>query len=199
MTTRHIALSLAAATMAIAAPSAAQDSAGDRVNMVIVYGDDEVQPATNADEIVVVARLPESERFRIPETLRFSDDPSNSAWAERVEAFEFVGDFGTLSCSPTGAAGYTGCTQELIDVAYGEKREASGVRFAQLIAEARAARLSTIDEDAAIRQGEVEAIEREYLERLERERDAPVGDEEVDGAPPQLVEPLAVPPAIDEN
>ena len=73
------------------------------------------------------------------------------------------------------------------------------MRFAQLIAEARAARLSTIDEDAAIRQGEVEAIEREYLERLERERDAPVGDEEVDGAPPQLVEPLAVPPAIDEN
>ncbi len=197
MQTHSIFLSLAAASIAMATPAAAQDEGGDRVNMVIVYGDDEVQPPANADEIVVVARLPESERFRIPESLRFSSDPANTAWAERVEAFEFVGDFGALSCSPTGAAGYTGCTQELIDIAYGEKREASSVRFGQLIAEARAERLSTIDEDAAIRQAEVEAIEREYLERLERERAAPVGDETLDSpaaTADREVEPLALPP-----
>ncbi len=91
--------------------------------MVIVYGDDDVQPTATADEIVVVARQPESERYRIPRNLRLSDDPANTAWAERVESFELVGDFGTLSCSPTGAGGSTGCTQELIDAAYGEKRE----------------------------------------------------------------------------
>ncbi|GMN12937.1 hypothetical protein MTsPCn7_07130 [Altererythrobacter sp. MTPC7] len=185
---RSLTLPLAAGIMAASTPALAQDSAGDRVNMVIVYGDDDVQPTANADEIVVVARLPESERYRIPETLRFSDDPSNTAWAQRVESFQFIGDFGTFSCSPTGAGGSTGCTQELIDAAYGERRESSEVRFGQLIAEARAARLATIDEDAAIRQAEVEAIEREYLERLEAERAAPVGDEVVDGSPPPLID-----------
>lgn len=188
MQLRAFTLPLAAAIMAATSPALAQDDGGDRVNMVIVYGDDEVQPTATADEIVVVARLPESERYRIPESLRFSDDPSNTAWAQRVESFQFIGDFGTFSCSPTGAGGSTGCTQELIDAAYGEKRESAGVRFGQLIAEARAARLSTIDEDAAIRQEEVEAIEREYLERLERERAAPVGDEVTDAPLPAITE-----------
>ena len=188
MTKRLLAAPLIALATALAAPAMAQDDSGDRVNMVIVYGDDEAPQSTAADEIVVVARLPESERYRIPETLRFSDDPANSAWARRVESFEFIGDFGIFSCSPVGAGGETGCTQELIDAAYGEKRESSEVRFGQLIAEARAARLATIDEDAAIRQQEVEAIEQEYLDRLEAERAAPVGDEEVDASPPPLLD-----------
>ena len=188
MKLRSLTLPLAAAIMAAATPAAAQDAGGDRVNMVIVYGDDEVQQTATDGEIVVVARLPESERYRIPETLRFSDDPSNTAWAQRVESFEFAGDFGTFSCSPTGAGGITGCTSELIAAAYGEKGESSEVRFGQLIAEARASRLSTIDEDAAIRQAEVEAIEREYLERLEAERAAPVGDEVTDAPLPAITE-----------
>ena len=186
MLIRTIAIASATA-LCLTAPAQAQQEAGDRVNMVIVYGDDEVQPTASEDEIVVVARLPESERYRIPENLRFSDDPANTAWAQRVESFEFVGDFGTFSCSPTGVGGFTGCTKELIDAAYGERREGSAVRFGQLIAEARAARLATIDEDAAIRQEEVEAIEREYLERLEAEREAPVGDEVVDDSPPPAI------------
>lgn len=162
---------LVAATMPLASPAAAQDAAGDTVRMVIVYGDDDA-PEPQGNEIVVVARMPEEERYRIPETLRQSDDPANTSWARRVDAFEFVGNFGTLSCSPTGAGGFTGCTQELIDAAYDAKRNASGVRFGQLIEAARAERLSTIDEDAAAEQERVEAIEREYMERLERERAA---------------------------
>ena len=179
-----LAAPLMAAASLFAAPALAQDEAGERVNMVIVYGDDAAPTAGAADEIVVVARLPESERYRIPETLRFSDDPANSAWARRVESFEFIGDFGIFSCSPVGAGGETGCTQELIDAAYGEKREGNAVRFGQLIAEAREARLSTIDEDAAIRQQEVEAIEQAYLDRLEAERAAPVDGEELDAPLP---------------
>jgi hypothetical protein len=44
------------------------------------------------------------------------------------------------------------------------------VRFGLLIDQARRDRLSEIDEDAAAEQERVEMIEREYMQRLERER-----------------------------
>ena len=157
------------------ASAAAQDEAGDKVSMVIAYGDDEV--ACPEDTICVVARMDESERFRIPENLRYSNDPANTAWAKRVESFEYVGKFGAMSCSPSGAAGFTGCTQKMIDAAYEAREGGSAARFGQLIAEARAERLSTIDEDAAAEQERVEQIEREYMERIEREREAEVAAE----------------------
>ena len=152
-----------------AAPAAAQEEAGDKVNMVIVYGEDQCPPPADG-EITVCARKNENERFRIPENLRISESPENLAWAERVERFEMVGDFGTLSCDPAGAGGFLGCTQEMINAAYKDRKEGSDVRFSQLIAAARAERLSTIDADAAAEQRRVEQIEREYMERLERER-----------------------------
>tara|TARA_B100000378_G_scaffold51439_1_gene38198 strand:- start:1369 stop:1956 length:588 start_codon:yes stop_codon:yes gene_type:complete len=173
----------ALAALVGAAPAAAQDDAGDRVNMVIVYGDDPCPPSVDG-EIVVCAVIDESERFRIPENLRYSDDPANTSWAQRVQAFKFVGDFGAMSCSPTGAMGFTGCSQKMIDAAYEARKGGSAARFSQLIAEARAERLSTIDEDAAAEQARVEQIEREYMERLEKESQSEVADE-----------PLPVPPA----
>lgn len=150
-------------------PLSAQDAGGDKVRMVIVYGDDEA-PAPQGDEIVVVARMPEAERYRIPENLRFSDNPANQAWINRVEKLEFVGNFGTLSCSATGVGGATGCTQEMIRNAYADKDASPSVRFGELIAAARAERLSTLDVTAAEEQARVEAIEREYMQRLESER-----------------------------
>ena len=169
MTPRLLALPLLALA-AFATPAAAQDSAGDKVRMVIVYGDDTVPPP-EGDEIVVVAHLPEADRYRIPEALRFSDDPANMAWARRVEKLEMISAFGTNSCSPAGLGGFTGCTQQLIDAAYADKREGSDPRFAQLIAAARAERLSTIDADAADTQARVESLEKQYMERLEKERE----------------------------
>ena len=83
-----------------------------------------------------------------------------------------VGAFGTMSCSPTGAGGFTGCTQQMINDAYADKANDAGVRFGEIIAAERAKRLATIDEDAAAEQERVEMIEREYMERLERERAA---------------------------
>ncbi len=160
---------LIAAMLPFTDPAAAQDEGGDKVRMVIVYGDD-AAPQPEGDEILVIATMPESERYRIPEALRTSDDPANTAWARRVESFRFVGDFGTLSCSPSGAGGFTGCTKELIDAAFDAKANAPGVRFAQLIEAARAERLASIDEEAAAEQERVEALERAYMERLERER-----------------------------
>lgn len=178
------------AALALAAPAAAQETAAEtpvvseeKVNMVIVYGDDTC-PQSTADQITVCARKAEGERFRIPENLRFSESGDNVAWAERVEKLEMVGAFGTMSCSPVGAGGFTGCTQKMIDAAYADKAEGTDVRFGQLIAEARAARLSTIDEDAAAEQDRVEQIEREYMERLERERDGAAPGEEAEAPPP---------------
>ena len=174
---KNIAIATFAALAAFAGTTSAsaQDDAGDRVNMVIVYGEDPCPPAVDG-EIVVCAGVDESERYRIPESLRYSDDPANTAWAQRVEAFKFVGDFGAMSCSPTGAMGFTGCTQKMIDAAYEAREGGSAARFSQLIAEARAERLSTIDEDAAAEQARVEMIEREYMERLEKERESEVAE-----------------------
>ena len=184
----HTALALTASAMAAAlapAPASAQEEAGDRVNMVIVYGDDAC-PASSDNEITVCARKAEGERYRIPEKLRSSDSPDNVAWAERVERLETVGRFGTLSCSPVGAGGVLGCTQDMIDAAYKAREEGSDVRFGQLIEEARAERLSTIDEDAADEQARVEELEEAYMRKLEAERAAPLPGE-------------VGPPATEEN
>ena len=160
---------LMTAPLAFAGPAAAQETGGDRINMVIAYDEDEC-PEAQGDEIVICEILVEAERYRIPEGLRTSDSPQNRAWSRRVERYKMLGAFGTMSCDPAGAGGFTGCTQQMINAAYADRSESSRVRFAQLIEQARAERLSPIDADAAEEQARVEQIAREYMERLERER-----------------------------
>lgn len=147
---------------ALAVPAAAQ-SGDDRINQLIVYGDDPC-PESTADQITVCARKDESERYRIPEVLRQSEGPENDAWNNRVLAYEAVLGNGTLSCSPSGAGGWTGCTRQMIEQAYAEKETDASLRFSQLIAEERAKRLATIDAEAEAQQQDVEAAEREYFE-----------------------------------
>ncbi|HAU22310.1 MAG TPA: hypothetical protein DCS24_06895 [Erythrobacter sp.] len=178
-----LALSSAAIALGLPCPALAQDEQNEKVNMVIVYGDDDC-PEPEGGEITVCARKAENERYRIPETLRTSDSPENVAWTQRVESYEMVGAFGTLSCDPAGAGGSTGCTQQMINAAYADRAEGSDVRFSQLIEAARAERLSTIDADAAAEQARVEQIEREYMERLERERNESLPGEVESGPPP---------------
>lgn len=193
-----ISLALAAGSGALAlmsVPAAAQDQAGDKVNTLIVYGDDECPPSTGG-EIVVCARLDESERFRIPERLRESDNPANEAWASRVQSFEAVGDFGPLSCSPVGLGGELGCTAKMIEAAFAERAQSSNVRFSQLIAEARGERLAGIDEEAAATQARVEELERQYDERMRREQGDEVAENVDPSAPPAVVvDPSRIPPA----
>jgi len=166
------ALALAASAAGFASPAAAQDEAGDKVNQLIVYGDDPC-PQSATDEITVCARKAEEERYRIPEVLRDSNTgPANRSWTDRVLAYETVGRTGPMSCSPAGAGGEYGCTQKLIKAAYAERAQSSDVRFGQLIAEARDERLATIDSDAAEQQARVEQLEREYEERAAAERAA---------------------------
>ena len=164
-----------AAFAAAASPAAAQ-SADEKINMVIAYSESEC-PVAQPGEVVVCEILVEEDRYRIPSNLRYSDNPANQSLARQVDQIKYVGDFGAMSCSPAGAGGFTGCTQKFIEAAYKDRGEEDGVRFGLLIEEARAERLSTIDEDAAAEQGRVEMIEREYMERLERERAAELPSE----------------------
>lgn len=167
MTLRSLALaSLSVFAAAHGAPLLAQD-ADTAVNIVYITQDEKCPAST--DEVITVCGILE-DQYRIPKSLRQSTGPGNESWADRVREFQTVGEFGINSCSPTGAGGFTGCTQELIAAAYRDRENAPGRRFGQIIEEARQERLSTIDAAAAAEQARVEQIEREYEARLERER-----------------------------
>ena len=119
-----LSLSIAAATLAAAgafiSPAAAQEP---RVNEIVVFGTDPC-PRSTDDEVVVCARKPESERFRIPERLRQGGSlQSRQAWAVRAKSFETVGRTGINSCSPVGPGGYTGCVDQLIKQSFAERKE----------------------------------------------------------------------------
>ncbi|MBX7541477.1 hypothetical protein [Qipengyuania sphaerica] len=194
--TRYLIATAAIGLAASAVPLAAQtqvDTGDESYNMVIVYGDDEC-PTSDDGTIIVCARQAESERYRIPESLRFTDGPQAEAWVNRVERLEMVGAFGIMSCSPAGAGGVTGCTQEMIRNAYADKENSTDVRFSDVIAAQRAERLSTIDEDAERTQAEVEMIEAEYNARLEAERNQPLPGEE-DALPDPVADPESDPDA----
>ena len=103
-----------------AAPALAQNT---KVSKIIVYGTDPC-PRSTDDEIVVCARKPEAERFRIPEALRQGGSvQSRQAWAAPAKQFETVGRTGVNSCSPVGPGGFTGCTEQLINQAFNEREE----------------------------------------------------------------------------
>lgn len=176
-----------------AVPAAAQDQPGDRVNQVIIYGDDECPESTD-DMITVCARLDESERYRIPPRLRQSSSPQNESWTRRVQSLEAVGDFGPLSCTPVGAGGDLGCTIQMIENAYAERASSSDVRFAELIAEERNERLAEIDAEAAATQARVEELEEAELERRRAAQGAPLPGED-DEALPEVVDPDGIPDA----
>lgn len=121
-------LTLAAAGLALALPAivapAPALAQSDRISEIIVYGTDPC-PRSTDDQVVVCARKPESERFRIPERLRQSGTyQQRQSWANKATAFETYGKTGINSCSPVGPAGYTGCAQQLINQAFKERREA---------------------------------------------------------------------------
>lgn len=153
-------------------PALAQAAPGEKVNQLIVYGDDPC-PESVDGAITVCARKDESERFRIPPPLR--DNPNaavNQSWTDRVKAYETVGAAGAYSCSPVGSAGASGCMAKLINQAYAEKKQSTDVQMGKLIEAEREKRLKSIDADAAAEQARVEQLEKEYDARIARERAA---------------------------
>src|SRR3546814_19616506 len=103
--------------------------------------------SSDIDEIVVCNRLPEADRYRVPEIFRGGDplDPRNQAWLNRVVAMERVGRFGTDSCSPVGLGGFTGCTQQLLASAKAERQAKDKTDWQAMISDERAQRPEGID------------------------------------------------------
>ena len=119
-------LAVAGAAAAAFVPAAAQLPAQERIVRIVVFGN-EPCPLGGPDEIVVCARRPAGERYRVPEALRdevTGDDPENVSWAVRADSLEYVGRTGIQSCSPVGPAGHTGCFEELVRAARNERTQA---------------------------------------------------------------------------
>ena len=121
-------LSAALAVAALAASSAGSQSVSsvDRagIRRIIVYGTDPC-PRTSGDDIVVCARRPEDDRYRLPERFRKPDSLTgdHEAWAYKAERLEMVGASGIASCSPVGPGGASGCMTQLIEQARAERRK----------------------------------------------------------------------------
>jgi len=116
------AAAMAGGLAALSAPAAAQSA---RVSEIIVYGNDPC-PRSTDDEVVVCARKPETERYRIPERFRTGGPrQTREAWANKARALETVGATGINSCSPVGPAGFTGCLTQVIRQARAEANEAA--------------------------------------------------------------------------
>jgi hypothetical protein len=155
-------LAAAAAAILLAAPALAQQapsgpSDDPRINQLIVYGEDPCPPSTD-DEIIVCARKPEGERYRIPENLR--DDPNapvNQSWANRAIELQYVGRTGIGSCSTAGPGGMIGCFNDLVRQARAERATRDSVNWNRLIEEARQERLSRIDAQAEAGEADQEA------------------------------------------
>jgi hypothetical protein len=176
---------LSAVALCAAVPAAAQEAperVTERINQVIVYGDDACPPAPEgSDDIVVCARLDEGERYRIPEALR--GDPNNpvrESWTARVRSLERIGRTGTDSCSPVGLGGFTGCFNQLIDQSVAERAQAAGTDWTVAVAEARRERMEGFNAAS----DEVEAqIARDEAARIARETAAEAEAEGVDAEP----------------
>ena len=115
------AVAFAGGYAALPVPAIAQ--AQPNIAEIIVYGNDPC-PRSTDDQVVVCARRPEAERYRIPPNMRQSGTPQQmESWAVRSKSLETAGNTGINSCSPVGPAGYTGCLQKLIKEARGERKQ----------------------------------------------------------------------------
>lgn len=163
-------ISMTAVAVMLSVPLSAQDAptakpGDEKINQLIIYGDDKC-PESNGEEIVVCARMDEADRYRIPSSLRTDpNDSRNQATSERIKSYEYVAASGTMSCSPSGAGGFTGCGLAEINKAYAEKAQDPGITFGRLIAAEREKRLAGIDAEATEVEQRVTEFERGRAER----------------------------------
>ena len=110
----------------LASPTAGQPP--EREEKLVVYGEDAC-PEAAGEEIVVCARRPEAERFRIPKQLRDREKvPGAQSWGSRVATLEDLQrDTRPNGCSPNGSFGQTGCLAEALRRWFEERREGDGV------------------------------------------------------------------------
>lgn len=129
-------LALLAVALAGAAPGVAQTAAADapvrstlkpvtpsdgsapRQRLVTVFGAEACPKPSSPDEVVVCARLPESEVYRIPKQLRQANNRVSPFQANRnlLLGDSSGGAGGAIgSCTAVGGSGMIGCTTRQID------------------------------------------------------------------------------------
>ena len=119
LTTLAATAAAAAGFAVLPAPAVAQNAIAE----IIVYGNDPC-PRSTDDQVVVCARRPESERYRLPERYRPSGTRQQTeSWANKARVLETVGDTGINSCSPVGPGGHTGCLVQVIRQAREQRRQ----------------------------------------------------------------------------
>lgn len=109
---------------AVAAPASADEAPPQRETRLIVYGEDKC-PAGQEDEIVVCARKPETERYRIPKDLREREksEAGNTAWGSRWDGMEDATRFTRPdSCSVVGSGGQSGCLAAMLRQWFASRR-----------------------------------------------------------------------------
>ena len=115
---KHILLGLTAGIALLPAPVAAQR----QEKVVVVYGTDKCPTNAAGQEVVVCARRPESERYRIPSELRESNETQSSG--ARVSAMAAGGTAGSTTCSNIGGGGGSNCFGNQMRAARAEKKQA---------------------------------------------------------------------------
>jgi hypothetical protein len=97
-----------------AAPAFAQQN--DRA--LVIYGSDPCPEGT------ICVRAPESERYRIPQSLRSGPlAPQDQPWSQRAASVANVGAAGTGSCTATGPGGAGGCWSQQMRAARAERKQ----------------------------------------------------------------------------
>lgn len=85
----------------------------ERWSILVTYGEDSCPESTNG-EIVVCARQPEAERYRIPKDVREKEKEEEAqyamSWTAQFQNHEDEARLGRPnSCSAVGTNGFTGC------------------------------------------------------------------------------------------
>lgn len=110
-----------ASLVAFAQPGFAQT---ETQSEVVVFGTDPC-PRDSSGAIVVCRHLPESMRYRMPETYRPNGSrQERQSWAQKSRPLTTIGATGPGSCSAVGPGGHTGCLVQEINQAKQEAREA---------------------------------------------------------------------------
>ncbi len=108
-------------------PALADTASPPVTTTTTVYGNDPC-PKPRGEDIIVCAREPEGERYRIPKRFRAPprvESGSSASWASRVQGLEDAQRITRPnSCSAIGSNGQTGCTQAMIRQWYLERHMA---------------------------------------------------------------------------
>lgn len=116
---------LAAAMAQVEGPSQrtlGTTSDGKRIISMVVYGT-EACPEGKEGEIVVCARQPEEERYRLPKQFRKAEGEGASGTPGYVDAIDTGGASAAGSCSVVGAGGATGCNRQMMRSARKERQQ----------------------------------------------------------------------------